>query len=62
MIVATNAISIPEPAIWPSSDRPRKAVGRNEKKPAVVPAAANAKGIPAFFAAVLRASCKLSIS
>src|SRR5262249_61922210 len=44
--VRAAAISMPTPAIKPSSATPRKAVGRNAKKPDAVAAAASIIGPP----------------
>ena len=56
VIVVEKAISMPRPAISPSSESPRKPVGKNEKKAHAVAAAASAKGMPAFFDALRNAT------
>ncbi len=44
--LATKAISMPAPAISPSSETPRNSVGRNEKKPSAVVTAAKVSAPP----------------
>jgi hypothetical protein len=56
VILVRKAIIIPEPAICPSSARPRYAVGTNDENLAAITAAASARGAPAFLAALIRAS------
>ncbi len=58
-MVVKKAISMPRPAISPSSESPRKSVGKNEKKAHAVAAAASAKGMPAFFAALRNATWQI---
>jgi hypothetical protein len=60
-MVVKKAISMPMPAISPSSESPRKPVGKNEKKAHVVAAAASAKGMPAFLAELRKAPGRSSI-
>ena len=62
VMVVSKAISMPTPAISPSSETPRKSVGRNEKKAAATAAAARVKGIPALRAALRSALCRSSMS
>ena len=47
VMLVRNAISMPKPAIRPSSDSPRYAVGRKARKPAAVASAASVSGAPA---------------
>ena len=60
VMLLMKAMIMPEPAICPSSERPRYAVGRNEEKPTAVAAAASASGPPTFTAVLCRASGRSS--
>ena len=51
-MLAKKAITIPNPAITPSSDTPRYAVGSNARKPSAIPAAASASEPPTSSAAL----------
>ena len=42
VMLVKNAMIMPQPAIWPSSERPWYEVGRNEENPRAVAAAASA--------------------
>ena len=53
VIDVRKAMIMPQPAICPSSERPRYAVGTKDANPSAVAAAARAKGTPAFLAALL---------
>src|SRR3984893_2303744 len=44
VMLIKKAMIIPEPAICPSSERPRYGVGKNDENPMAVAAAASAKG------------------
>ena len=56
VMLVRKAMIIPEPAICPSSERPRYAVGKNDENPTAVAAPASANGAPAFLAALLSAA------
>lgn len=55
VMLVRNAILMPEPAIWPSSARPRYAVGTKDENPKAVAAAASASGAPTLLAALSKA-------
>ena len=62
VMLVRNATIMPQPAISPSSDRPRYEVGTNEKKPSAVATPASASGPPALRAALSSAGRSAPVS